>query len=68
MNEWLFDMDKGFVNGILFLDFKEAFDTVNHDTLLSKLELYGIKGNSLAWYRCNLRNRKQACSINGIVK
>ena len=60
-------MDKGFVNGVLFLDLKKAFDTVNHDILLSKLELYGIKGNSLGWFRSYLRNRKQACSVNGTI-
>ena len=60
-------MDKGFVNGILFLDLKKAFDTVNHDILSSKLELYGIRGNSFDWFRSNLRTRKQACSVNGTI-
>ena len=64
-NKWLGNMDKGVINGVLFLDLKKAFDTVNHKILLSKLELYGIRGHSLDWFRSYFTNRKQICAING---
>ena len=48
----------------IFIDLKKAFDTVNHNILLLKLEHYGIRDNSLNWFKSYLNDRSQFVSIN----
>jgi hypothetical protein len=63
-NEWLVNMDKGLINGVVFLDLKKAFDTVDHiNILIKKLELYGLKNNALRWFISYLSHRKQICKV-----
>ncbi len=49
----------------IFLDLAKAFDTVDHNILINKLEYYGIRGTALKWFECYLTNRTQKVCING---
>jgi hypothetical protein len=66
-NQCLVNMDKGLINGILFLDLKKAFDTVDHKILISKLYQYGIRGTPLHLFQSYLSERKQICKLQNIM-
>ena len=60
-------IDRGEYTAALFIDLKKAFDTVDHEILLAKLNFYGLEGKELNWFKSYLENRRQYCEVNGKV-
>ena len=52
----------------VFIDLSKAFDTVDPNILLKKLEIYGISGTHLEWFQNYLSNRKQYIQFDGWQK
>ena len=57
-------LDRKYVALALFIDVSKAFDSLNHNTLLSKLEHYGIRGVALSWFCFYLCNRFQYIELS----
>ena len=49
-NNWYFNKDNGLINAVLLIDLKKTFNIIDHEILLSKLELY------VWYYSKSLRN------------
>ena len=64
MNMLSTSIDNGKPTIGVFLDLSKAFDTLDHNILVSKLECYGIRGLCLDWIKSYLTNRKQFVQFN----
>ena len=57
-------MSQGLFSIGIFLDLTKANDTLNHEVLLEKLSIYGIRGITNLWFESYLTNRRQCVEIN----
>ena len=62
----MMDLDNGKTPISIFVDLSKAFDTLNHDILIGKLQYYGLDDTSVNWFRSYLGNRHQIVQIDEI--
>ena len=67
-NDIMESLDQGSMSVLVMLDLSAAFDTIDHQTLLERLEQYfGITGNTKAWVTSYLRERYQTVCVDGEI-
>ena len=65
VSELIQEVDKGAQIDAIYTDFSSAFDKVDHNILLNRLENIGLHGSILLWFKSYLNNRPQTIHING---
>jgi len=64
VDDWVSHMFQNELVGVLYVDFCKAFDLINHNLLLKKLEMYQIHPDAMAWFTSYLNDRKQCVKVN----
>ncbi len=65
IDRWLMNIDKGLVTGVVFIDIRKTFDTVDVNILLTKLPSFDITGMEHKWFKSYLSGRSQSVSVDG---
>ena len=63
-NTWSVNIDNGFPNGVLFIDLKKAFDTIDHEIILRNMSYFGADQETITWFQSYPSNRTQRCNVN----
>ena len=66
VNHINYKMDKNIPTAAIFIDFKKAFDCVNHQTLIDKLETTNFGIDTINWIKDYLSNRQQCVMANNL--
>ena len=64
IEKWKHGLDRGKKVGTIFVDISKAFDTLNHNLLLAKLNVYGFSFNATKFIQNYLSERFQRVNIN----
>ena len=62
---WKRNLNKGNVIGTVLIDFRKAFDSVDHSILSYKMDACGLHGKLKDWIQSYLLDRKQFVIVNG---
>ena len=53
--------------GVIYMDLSKAFDSLNHELLIAKLNCYGLDQHAVEFFRSYLSNCYQCCKINNTL-
>ena len=65
--DWARNSEKNLITGVMLWDLSAAFDTLDADILINKLEVYGFSSRSRSWFESFLTNRSQKVKIGSCV-
>ena len=66
-DSWAEEFEKDKISAVVMLDLSAAFDVVDHDILLSKLEIYGFEDKAVSWLSSYLSGRSQMVYVDGTL-
>ena len=61
------NIDQGHMTGAVFIDFRKAFDSIDHSVLLHKLSVLGILDREHKWFENYLSARTQVVRFQGVL-
>ena len=64
LDEWIEAVDRGKDVGVIYLEFRKAFDSVPHLRIINILEHYGTRVKNLQWIEHFLKSREQRVLVN----
>ena len=66
LDQLLFDLDENRVSGLVLVDYRKAFDLIDHSILIKILYSYGIRGQFLELFESYFSDRSQCVNVGGV--
>ena len=64
-DQWVEAFEDDKLSAVVMLDLSAAFDVVDHEILIQKLEIYGFEECCISWFQSYLTNRSQQVYVEG---